>query len=61
MAQSKEAIGLAGERDALVVVDRAQPEYIDAFPLMSRHSADAYGALNEFYGDLVLKRLYTCP
>ena len=59
VAQSKEDMGLTGERDALVVVDRAKPEYIDCFPLMSRHSSDAYGALREFYGDVVPKRLYT--
>ena len=42
VAQSKEAMGLTGERDALVVVDRAKPEYIDCFPLMSRLDADAF-------------------
>ena len=59
VAQSKEAVGLTGERDALVVVDMAEPEYIDCFPLMFRHNADAYGALREFYGDVVPGKLYT--
>ena len=54
VAQSKEAMGLTGERDALVVVDRADPPYVDAFPMMSRCSSDAYGALREFYGDIAL-------
>ena len=58
VAQSKEAMGLTGERDALVIVDRAT-SYIDCFPLMSRLSSDAYGALKEFYGDVAPKRLYT--
>ena len=41
VAQSKEAMGLTGERDALVVVDRGS-NYIDCFPLMSRHNTDAH-------------------
>ena len=52
-------MGLTGERDALVILDRAEPNYIDCFPLMSRHNADAYGALKEFFGDVVPKRIYT--
>ena len=58
VAQSDEAQGLTGERDALVVVDQGTT-YIDCFPLMSRKSPDAYGALKEFFGDVRLKRMYT--
>ena len=59
VAQSKAAMGLTGERDALVIVDRAEPPYVDGFPVLSRTAADAQGALREFYGDVVPKRLYT--
>ena len=29
------------------------------FPLMSRHSSDAYGALKEFFGETTPKRIYS--
>ena len=58
VAQSEESMGLTGERDALAVVDRGT-DYIDCFPLMSRNSADAQGALREFYGEVTPTRMYT--
>ena len=58
VAQSDESMGLTGERDALAIVDRGT-DYTDCFPLMSRNSSDAYGALKEFYGDIVPARMYT--
>ena len=58
VAQSEESMGLTGEKDALVIVDRGT-DYTDCFPLMSRHASDAYGALKEFYGDVTPTRMYT--
>ena len=58
VAQSEESMGLTGERDALVVTDRAT-EYIDCFPLLSRHASDTQGALREFWGDVKPARMYT--
>ena len=58
VAQSEEAMGLTGERDALALVDYATI-YTDCFPLMSRHNSEANGALREFMGDDVPKRIYT--
>ena len=58
VAQSEESMGLTGERDALVVVDRAT-EHTDCYPLQSRSSADAHGALREYFGDAKPKRMYT--
>ena len=49
ISHSDESMGLTGERDALVVVDRATV-YIDCFPLMSKTAPDAHGALLEFFG-----------
>ncbi len=49
---------IEGERDALAVNDQ-WTEYTDCFPLMSKHASDAYGALREFFGDVVPKRIYT--
>ena len=49
VAQSEESMGLTGERDALICADVASI-YLDAFPLMSRHADEAYGALKEFWG-----------
>ena len=59
VAQSEESMGLTGERDALVIVDRAEPNYMDCYPLMSRTAGDAYGALSEYFGQVVPKRMYT--
>ena len=56
VAQSEESMGLTGEKDALVIVDRGT-DYTDCFPLMSRHASDAYGALKEFYGDVMCSKL----
>ena len=58
VAQSDEAMGLTGERDALAMVDQATV-YTDCFPLMSRTTPDAHGAIKEFMGDVVPKRIYT--
>ena len=58
VSQSDEAMGLTGERDALVILDRAS-RYKDCFPLQSRNAADAAGALGEFMGDVKPKRMYT--
>ena len=58
VAQSEESMGRTGERDALLVVDHAVT-YLDCFPLMSRHSDDANGALREFFGDTVPRSMYT--
>ena len=49
LAQSPEACGLFGERDALIVVDRYS-EYIDAYPLMSKQSEDVHASLVDFFG-----------
>ena len=49
IAHSDEAMGLTGERDALVVVDRYS-EYVDCFPLMTKAADDAHGALLDFFG-----------
>ena len=56
VAHSTDAMGLTG--DALAMVDRATV-YTDCFPLMSRHTSDSYGAIKEFMGDVVPKRIYT--
>ena len=58
VSQSDEAMGLTGERDALVILDRATG-YIDCFPLQSRNAQDAAGALTEFLGGVKPKRVYT--
>ena len=49
IAHSEEAMGLTGERDALVVVDRYS-EYVDCFPPMTKTADDAHGALLDFFG-----------
>ena len=49
LAQSEESMGLFGERDALVIVDR-YTEYVDAFPLKSKSAKDALRAFNEYFG-----------
>jgi len=49
IANSDEAAGLTGERDALLIVDRYSG-YIDAFPLGSKTAEDAYGAFAEYFG-----------
>ena len=49
VAQSRDAMGLTGECDALTVVDRAT-DYKECYPLLSRTSADAEGALLDFFG-----------
>ena len=49
LAQSPEACGLFGERDALIVVDRYS-KYIDAYPLMTKNTEDAYASLVDFFG-----------
>ena len=33
--------------------------YMDCYPLMSRHADDANGALREFFGETVPRRMYT--
>ena len=45
IAHSDEAMGLTGECDALVVVDRFS-EYVDCFPLMTKTADDAHGAIS---------------
>ena len=58
VSQSDEAMGLTGERDALVILDRATG-YTDCFPLQSRNAQDAAGALTEYLGSVKPKRVYT--
>ena len=60
VAQSEVSMGLTGERDALVIVDRAT-NYKDCFPLMSKHAEDAHGAMLEFFGEHLadVKRIHT--
>ena len=58
VAQSQESMGLAGEHDALVVVDRAT-DYKDCYPLLSRHSDDAEGALRDYFGENLPRRMCT--
>ena len=47
LAQSPEAFGLTGERDALAVVDRYSG-FIDAYPLQSNSAEDACASLVTF-------------
>ena len=49
IAHSDKAMGLTGERDALVVVD-PYSEYVACFPLMTKPADDAHGALLDFFG-----------
>ena len=58
IAHSDEAMGLTGERDALVVVDRYS-EYVDCFPLMTKTADDAHGALLDFFGRNRPKYMWT--
>ena len=58
IAHSEEAMGLMGERDALVVVDRSS-EYVDCFPLMTKTADDAHGALLDFFGPSRPKYMWT--
>ena len=57
LAQSEEACGLFGERDALVVVDRYS-KYLDAYPLMSKSTEDAKASLIDFFGTDKPKDVY---
>ena len=50
LAQSAESMGLFGERDALLIVDKFT-EYVDAFPLKSKNARDALHAFNEYLGN----------
>ena len=43
-------MGLTGERDALVIVDRYS-NYVDIFPLKSKDADDAYQAFVEYFGE----------
>ena len=58
IAHSDEAMGLTGEPDALVVVDRYS-EYDDCFPLMTKTADDAHGALLDFFGRNRPKYMWT--
>ena len=58
ISKSDEAMGLTGERDALVIVDRAT-DYMDCFPLQTKSAPDAAGALTEYLGTVKPKRIYT--
>ena len=49
IANSEDAMGLTGERDALAIVDRYS-NYIDCYPLMTKTADDAYGELLDFFG-----------
>ena len=49
MSHSDEAMGLTGERDALVILDRGT-DYKDCFLLFTKDADDAYGAFIEFLG-----------
>ena len=49
LAQSAEACGLFGERDALIVVDRYSG-FIDAYPLMSKSAEDVHASLVDYFG-----------
>ena len=50
IAHSEDAMGLTGERDALVIVDRYS-KYVDIFPLKSKDADDAYQAFVEYVGE----------
>ncbi len=41
-------MGMKGERDALIVVDRYS-KYLDCFPLRSKSAQDAVAAFREFF------------
>ncbi len=43
-------MGLTGERDALVIVDRYSA-YIDVFPLRSKSAKDASAGFLEYFGE----------
>jgi hypothetical protein len=58
IAQSDEAMGLTGERDALAIVDRYS-DYKDCFPLYTKDADEAQGALIEFFGTARPKYMWT--
>ncbi len=49
IANSDEAMGLTGERNAMAIVDRYS-DYKDFFPLFHKDAEEAHGALKEFFG-----------
>ena len=51
-------MGLTGERDALVIVDRYS-DYKDCFAVQSKSGDDALGALLEFFGKSRPSYIYT--
>ena len=57
LAQSPESMGLFGERDALLIVDK-YTLYVDAFPLKSKSAKDALWAFNEYFGNDSPKDVY---
>ena len=58
IANSEEAMGLTGERNALAIVDRFS-DYKDCFPLATKDADDACGALLEFFGRSRPKYMWT--
>ena len=58
IANSDEAMGLTGERNALAIVDRFS-DYKDCFLLATKDAEDAYGALLEFFGRSRPKYMWT--
>ncbi len=58
IANSDEAMGLTGERNALAIVDRFS-DYKDCFPLTTKDADEAHGALLEFFGRLRPKYMWT--
>ena len=59
VSRSEASQGLTGEKNALVLLDRATG-YIECFPLGTKSSGDAWDAFNEFLGPSgYIRSLYT--
>ena len=58
IAPSAESMGLTGERDASVIVDRYS-DYKDCFPEQPKSAEDTLGALLEFLGKTRPKYIHT--
>mgnify|MGYP000043257264 FL=1 len=58
IANSNEAMGLTGERNAMAIVDRYS-DYKDCFPLSRKDAEEAHSALLEFFGSFTPKYMWT--